>query len=149
MCRVFILTSSLAIKPRLSHPTQSRHVRLWGLANPAFIHRRGCQTLRASARSRLWASPASEASSFAELSGPHLVWAAPAARSWGAAEITPGISSKEQNSESAWDGELNARRWVVPVEKSEYVAQVRQSLDPQRWTRGLESPVFVIDIPLL
>lgn len=37
MCRVFILTSSLAIKPRLSHPTQSRHVRLWGLANPAFI----------------------------------------------------------------------------------------------------------------
>lgn len=54
------LTSSLAIKPSLNHPTQSRHVAVSGLVNLAFTG----EAARLSGHlhaAGFWASPASEA----------------------------------------------------------------------------------------
>lgn len=96
----FILTSSPVIKLSLSHPAQSGHITAWGLENLAFTGEAARLSGCLHAAGSGFSQPLRHRPSLSYC----LVWAVRAARLWGAAGITPSTSSKQQNSESAWDG---------------------------------------------
>lgn len=131
MCRVFILNIFPSDKAE-SESSDTIQARCCVGAGESGIHRRGCQTLRAPARSRLLGFPS--------LRGIVLCWATRLLSGVGSASCQV-VGSGRNSPEHLWQ---TAEQWerlgwgaqcehcVTPVENRKDVAWVRQSRSPEK-----------------